>query len=69
MTVQSLKGRARKGKTITAAGWFEDGTIRYVVYEPTRGAQIPADLPPDPVKSTSRRGALAAEQRDLFGGS
>lgn len=66
MTVQSLAGRQRKGKRITAAGWFEDGSIRYVIYEPiipegrTTCTRAP-DAPP-----RHRRGALA-EQADLFG--
>lgn len=68
MTVQSLKGRQRKGKIITAAGWFEDGTIRYIIYEDARPEGrttcTPAgDAPP----ARTRRGALAAEQADLFG--
>ena len=66
MTVQSLKSRQRKGKIITAAGWFEDGSIRYVVYADahprTTFTPEPDALPPRP-----RRGALAAEQADLFG--
>ena len=69
MAVQSLKGRERKGKRIVAAGWFEDGKIRYVIYEPVGTAPRAPDLAPDPEKPTSRRGALAAEQQDLFGGS
>ena len=63
MAVQSLKHRQRKGKRIVAAGWFDDGTIRYVIYEP----DSPAPRAPEPEKPTSRRGALAAEQQDLFG--
>lgn len=68
MTVQSLASRQRKGKIITAAGWFEDGTIRYVIYAPAPG-RAAVDPAPDLAKPTSRRGALAAEQQDLFGGS
>lgn len=69
MTVQSLKNRQRKGKTIVAAGWFEDGTIRYVIYEADAKAAPPppVDHVADPGKMISRRGALAAEQQDLFG--
>ncbi len=66
MTVQSLKGRQRKGKIITAAGWFEDGSIRYVIYadaHPRTTCTGAPDAPPPP----RLRGALAAEQRDLFG--
>lgn len=65
MTVQRLP--QRKGKRITAAGWLEDGRLRYVVYEDDRPAPrvtpAPAgDVPPP----RSRRGAFAAEQADLF---
>lgn len=65
MTVQSLKSRQRKGKTITAAGWFEDGTIRYVIYDtitPHMARAPEPDAPPPRM-----RGAMAAEQQDLFG--
>lgn len=65
MTVQSLKGRERKGKIITAAGWFEDGTIRYVIYD-TIAPQVRRDREPD-APPPRMRGALAAEQADLFG--
>jgi hypothetical protein len=66
MTVQSLRSRQRKGKIITAAGWFEDGTIRYVIYadaHPRTTFAPEPDAPPAP----RMRGALAAEQKDLFG--
>ena len=65
MTVQSLKGRQRKGKVITAAGWFEDGTIRYVIYADAQPRTPPTPEPDAPPPRT-RRGALAAEQADLF---
>lgn len=65
MSVQSLKTRQRKGKVIVGAGWFDDGSIRYVIYEnaapaPRTTCTRAGDAPP------SRRGALA-EQADLFG--
>lgn len=67
MAVQSLKHRQRKGKRIVAAGWFDDGTIRYVIYEPDGPAPRAPDPASEQAKPTSRRGALAAEQQDLFG--
>lgn len=66
MSVQSLSSRARKGKIITAAGWFEDGSIRYVIYADAHPRATPPpepDAPPAP----RMRGALAVEQKDLFG--
>lgn len=65
MSVQSLASRARKGKIITAAGWFEDGTIRYVIYDTIAPRVTCAPEPAAP--PTRMRGALAAEQKDLFG--
>lgn len=74
MTVQSLATRQRKGKVIVGAGWFEDGSIRYVIYEDARKADPRTSFAPEsssPPKDihppASRRGALAAEQADLFG--
>lgn len=64
--VQSLASRARKGKIITAAGWFEDGTIRYVIYD-TIAPKVTHDPGPDAAPLPKIRGAMAAEQKDLFG--
>lgn len=66
MTVQSLKSRQRKGKVITAAGWFEDGTIRYVIYD-TIAPRTTCTPAPDAPPAPKMRGAMAAEQSDLFG--
>ena len=67
MSVRTLP--KRKGKIITAAGWFDDGSIRYVVYADARTeARAPcAPQAQETRPQPSRRGALAAEQADLFG--
>lgn len=66
MTVQRLP--KRKGKAIVAAGWHDDGSIRYVIYEDARKADPRTTFTPEPdAPLRHRRGALAAEQADLFG--